>query len=99
MNIATIKFKTPVRKEYSSTSKMTDLGEHWATLTLYINDQDSRLGSLELDIPSCDEYADIGLWFDEDRTTLIDYDGVFSLPPQGIELLRREGFIVSEDFE
>jgi hypothetical protein len=99
MNIATIKFKTPVYRESSMVSTATNLGEHWATLTLYINDQDSRYGSLELDIPGCGEYADIGLQFDEDRTTLIDYDGVFSLPPQGIELLRREGFIVSEDFE
>jgi len=99
MNIATIKFKTPVRREYSMTPHMEDLGEHMATLTLYVNDQDSRLGSLELDIPSINEYVDIGLWFDEDRTTLVDYDGVFSLPPQGIQLLRDNGFIVSEDFE
>lgn len=99
MNIATITFKTPVRKEYSCTPDMIDLGDHQATLTLYINDQDSRRGSLELDIPGCNEYADIGLWFDEDRKTLVDYDGVFSLPPQGIQLLRDNGFIVSEDFE
>ena len=99
MNIATITFKTPVRKEYSATSRMDNLGEHQATLTLYVNDQDARLGSLELDIPGCDEYVDIGLWFAEDRKTLVDFDGVFSLPPQGIELLRENGFIVSEDFE
>ena len=99
MNIATIKFKTPVRKEYSMTSHMDDLGEHEATLTLYVNDQDYTRGSLELDIPGCNEYADIGLWFDDDKKTLVDYDGVFSLPPQGIQLLRDQGFIVSEDFE
>ena len=99
MNIATITFKTPVRREYSMTSQMDDLGEHQATLTLYINDSDATRGSLELDIPGCNEYADIGLWFDDDKKTLVDYDGVFSLPPQGIQLLRDQGFIVSEDFE
>ena len=99
MNIATIKFKTPVRKEYSMTSYMEDLGDHEATLTLYINDSDATRGSLELDIPGCNEYADIGLWFDDDKKTLVDYDGVFSLPHQGIQLLRDNGFIVSEDFE
>ena len=66
MNIATIKFKTPVRKEYSMTSYMEDLGDHEATLTLYINDSDATRGSLELDIPGCNEYADIGLWFDDE---------------------------------
>ena len=99
MNIATITFKTPVYRESSMVSTATHLGEHQATLTLYINDQDGTKGSLELDIPGCGEYADIGLWFDDDKKTLVDYDGVFSLPPQGIQLLRDNGFIVSEDFE
>ena len=69
------------------------------SLTLYVHDSDATRGSLELDIPGCNEYADIGLWFDDDKKTLVDYDGVFSLPPQGIQLLRDNGFIVSEDFE
>lgn len=99
MNIATIRFKASIYKESSMVSTTQDLGEHQTEMTLYINDQDSRYGSIEWDIPSLDEFVDIGLVFAEDRTTLIDYDGTFSLPSQAIQLLRDEGFIVPEDFE
>jgi hypothetical protein len=99
MNIATIKFKSGFYSESSMVSTVTDLGDHEAEMTLYIDDSDPTWGSLEVDIPTLGEYLDIGLRFDDDKKTLVDYDGVFSLPSQGIQLLRDHGFIVSEDFE
>ena len=45
---------------------------------------------------------EIGLTFEFDAKgvrTLCDYDGVFALPKEAIELLRRNGVIVSKEFE
>ena len=97
MNIATIKFKSPINKENSFNS--WSLGEHMSTMTLYVNDQDWKMGSIEWDIPTADEYVEIGLWFEDDETTLRDYDGLFSLPEQAIKLLRDNGYTVDESFE
>ena len=43
-------------------------------------------------------YASGGLWF-ECNKELQDYDGVFQLIPQVIELIRELGYKVSEEFE
>jgi len=34
----------------------------------------------------------IGLWFEDDGKTLRDYDGVFSLPKEAIQLLEKNGY-------
>lgn len=42
-----------------------------------------------------------GLWFEAsgDGLSLIDYDGVFELPDEVIDMLRDGGFIVGKEFE
>ncbi len=74
-----------------------DLGKHESTMILHSTGEPGR-AFIEWDIPTADEYAEIGLWFDVMRN-LIDYDGVFSLPREAIALIRKHGFKVSEEFE
>lgn len=97
MNIATITFKAPIYSENSYIA--IPHGEHESTMTLRVNDHDHTKGSIEWDIPSLDCYTTIGLWFEHDRTTLSDYDGVFALPHQAIDLLRDNGYIVGDEYE
>lgn len=76
------------------------IGEHESTMNLYIY-PDLR-GYIEWDIASIDTVEEIGLIFelDADRNlVLTDYDGVFSLPAQAIELLREAKVIVNQEFE
>ena len=44
---------------------------------------------------SGDHHAEIGLWFEGKE--LCDYDGIFSLPREIGELLKRAGYVVPED--
>jgi hypothetical protein len=43
-----------------------------------------------------DLHAETGLWWNGRR--LIDYDGVFELPREVIEVLKAKGFEIGEDF-
>jgi hypothetical protein len=52
---------------------------------------------IEWDIPTLDEVEHIGLSFE--HKTLVDYDGVMSLPAPAIAFLREQGFIVPKEFE
>jgi hypothetical protein len=77
-----------------------DIGKHESTMDLYFNKDDS--GFIEWDIPALDDGAEIGLWFDigvDGTRTLRDYDGIFSLPDEAIELLRSVGVVVTEEYE
>ena len=58
----------------------------------------------ELGIEWIVEFADdsemveqIGIWLDENKR-LRDYDGVFSLPKQAVQLLRSAGIVVPREF-
>lgn len=71
------------------------LGKHESTMTLYMQ-EDDKYGCIEWDIPSLDEVEHIGLWFEDGELT--DYDGVFSLPREAVELLRENDYVVGPDF-
>jgi hypothetical protein len=55
---------------------------------------------------SYDDVEHIGIWLEKAvflenryvKATLCDYDGVYSMPKQGIELLRQAGITVPEEF-
>ena len=47
---------------------------------------------IEWDIQTLDECENIGIWCEEGTKTLRDYDGVFQLPDEAIELLKDNGF-------
>lgn len=88
--IESIKYTTPINLEYSSGS--ISQGKHGWTMDLYFDNDNT--GFIEWDIPSLDRTENIGLWFEIDKDgkrTLSDYDGVFSLPSEAIELLRKHG--------
>jgi hypothetical protein len=70
------------------------VGTHASTMTLYA---DGPHYMIEWDIPRLETTEHIGLTFE--HKTLIDYDGVFSLPRQAITLLRNAGFTVPAEFE
>lgn len=77
-----------------------DAGKHVSTMTLYFNKNNT--GFIEWDIPALDDVENIDLTFELDlygKRTLTDYDGVFSLPKEAVELLRENGIIVTEEFE
>jgi hypothetical protein len=91
--IASIRIKpTEMVRETSYSSR--GLGKHASTMTLYA---DGRRYFIEWDIPSLDEVEHIGLTFE--HKTLVDYDGVFSLPREAIRFLRKQGFIIPKEFE
>lgn len=69
-------------------------GKHTSTMELFMDDNGVPKG-IEWDNPV--DTVWIGLWF-EDRE-LVDYDGVFELPPQAIKLLRKAGFVIPKYFE
>ncbi len=88
--IESITHTTPINLEYSSGS--ISQGKHGWTMDLYF--ENDNTGFIEWDIPSLDRTENIGLWFEIDqdgKRTLSDYDGVFSLPCEAIELLRKHG--------
>ena len=92
--VAKKSFKTNLVLEYSSTPIPTQLGEGDCTMTLYIS-EDGLEGSIsweyELEDGDGDEVG-IGLWFSEGDKVLSDYDGVFELPKEAIELLEENGY-------
>jgi hypothetical protein len=76
-----------------------DIGNHKSTMELYFNTDNT--GFIEWDIEDYGfEY--IGLWFEFDKVgsrSLSDYDGVMSLNPHAIELLRKNNIFVGKEFE
>lgn len=89
-------FSAPVYREFSSSSKAQQLGVKQCEFTLVIH-ANGKTGALICDYADAG-YQDMGLWFDGNKT-LTDYDGAFCLPREGIEMIRKAGFIVPEDFE
>jgi hypothetical protein len=80
----------------------TNLGEHESTMLFYLG-RDAT-GYIEWDIPGTGDFVSIGLWFEvvpsetEFKLVLADYDGVFSLPTQALDLLTDNGILVGDDF-
>ena len=96
--IESIKHTTPINLEYSHGS--ISQGKHGWTMELHFNSDAS--GFIEWDIPSLERTEYIGLWLEIDRDgkrSLSDYDGVFALPSEAIELMRKNGIEVDVDFE
>lgn len=97
--IATKTFTTELVREGSW--GVQDLGSYESTMSLYDVEGDAGKGFIEWDVPELENTEEIGLWYEMRgaQRALTDYDGVFSLPEQAIELLRSVNIIVDEDFE
>lgn len=77
-----------------------DAGTHDSTMALHLHTDDT--GRIEWEIPSLDEYVEIGLRFEISATgarSLAEYDGTMSLPFQAVELMREAGIAVGNDFD
>lgn len=101
LKIDEITFTTELVSEGSWGSR--DLGKHESTMVLYL---DGSRGLIEWDVPTLETTEEIGLTFEYDsedpksvKLVLTDYDGIFSLPMEAIELMRKNGLVVPKEFE
>lgn len=96
--IATKTFEADLISQGSWGSR--DLGKHKSTMELY--QADLHL-DIEWDVPGLETTESIGLdfeWSDKHKAwSLIEYDGVFSLPSEAVQLLRENGYHVPKDME
>lgn len=94
-------FTADIVLERSMSPNVENLGRAECTMTLYDSDDDAGRGWIEWDIPSLETGEEIGLWYKMTGTKreLRDYDGVFALPKEAVELLRKADIIVPKEFE
>jgi hypothetical protein len=94
-----LNFKTQIVRERSITPVVEKLGEHVCSMELFTDDgkiEPHGSGTIEWVIGEDEEIVHIGVWWEKRRLT--DYDGVFSLNPYAIKLLRNAGITVGKDF-
>ena len=99
--LATTSFRSRIVREFSSSPRPVELGEHDTTMTLSGAYDTGKTGNkyyaTEWNIDSAEETVEYGIW--TENNVLVDYDGGFSLPMQAIQLLRDNGVIVPVEFE
>lgn len=97
-SLAIKKFTANLVLERSITPTPEQLGEHESSMELFDNEDGSFF--IEWDVPSLDIVETIGIWLDPDQSAskkvVSDYDGVFSLPKEAVELLEENGFDCSQ---
>ena len=94
MKLATRTFTTELFSETSYGS--TKLGKHESTIDLHsFPEVDPDYYLIEWDIPALDQMEEIGIWCEEGTKIIRDYDGVFSMPDEVMNLLKEQGFDVS----
>lgn len=72
------------------------LGKHESTMELYSFEDDPDYYFIEWDIPKLETTENIGIWCEENTKTICDYDGVMCLSEEALEMLKENGFDVSE---
>lgn len=77
-----------------------DLGKHESTMDLYEVEGDAGRLFIDWIIDSLETCEEIGIRVEmvDGKRTVCDYDGVFSLPSEAIELLESVGIVVGEDY-
>lgn len=92
--VKSIEFQANLVREYSSSSKVDQLGKSNNRMTLYLSD-DKKHANIEwiynLDT-SQEDSVNIGIIFDGNN--VVDYDGVFELPKEAEEFLKSLGYNV-----
>lgn len=91
-------FRSPINLE-NSFSSWNLAKRAKSIMRLYFDGADASYGSIEWEIPSLDRLEEIGLRFGcnaKGQRTLVDYDGVFALPEQAMDLCARHGIDVTE---
>jgi hypothetical protein len=114
-SISLKKFDANIVQEYSSISRVDELGAAKCTMELFLSD-DRQRGEIEwiieFVIPVNDpRLTAIGINLPDeervehigltfdDRGNLEDYDGVMALPLEAVTFLREQGFTVGPDFD
>lgn len=88
-----IVFKSPISIDNGYTNKFQ--GTYESTMELFINSGEPTM--IEWDVPEMGRTEHIGLEFDNGKVN--DYDGVFELPKEAIQLLESCGFKVDESLK
>lgn len=94
--VATTTSTSPINLEDSWGERTLSSGTG-SIMRLYLNTDDT--GYIEWEVPELDLYEDIGLTFEFDpkgKRTLVDYDGVMSMPKQALKLLTENGIDTGE---
>jgi len=92
--VATKKFESELFLERSITPYRQPLGKAENEMNFYM-DESGTEGMIEWEYTLADGDGDcegIGLWFSDGDKKLTDYDGVFELPKEAIELLKENGY-------
>jgi hypothetical protein len=89
-------FKSPINREGSWGSQQLAKRAKSIMALYFYKDQH---GFIEWEVPALDIVEHIGLVFEFDaagKRTLTDYDGVFTLPDQAMDLLEKHGVDCAE---
>ena len=92
--IKKIEFESNMYREHSASPTLEPLGNAKCTMELFMSGSGNR-GCIEWEVDYDNGEYDcetIGLWLEEGTKILCDYDGVFSMPKQAIELLEQCGY-------
>ena len=95
--LATKEFKSELVREYSMLPNVIPIGMADNIMELWVGDDGSGaiIWNWDLEDGSDGGEEDMGLQWNFDKT-VTDYDGVFELPEQAIELLKENGFNTEE---
>ena len=96
--IGEMTFSSPISEENSYMQRSLAKRAK-SIMRLYFDADDASCGSIEWEIPKLDRVEYVGLRFGcnaKGQRTLVDYDGVFSLPVQAMRLCERHGIDVTE---
>ena len=91
-----LEFESPINLE-GSWGQRNLAAKTKSTMGLYFNKDGSAY--IEWDIPDLEITESIGCTFEfgpDDKRTLVDYDGVFSIPDEAMDLLERNGIDCAE---
>ena len=91
--IATKTFRSPIGRENSWTSWM-ESEDAESTMTLYV-DEFGMNANIEWEVEELGACEHIGIFCHEKPYVISDYDGVFEVPEQAVQLLEENGFDVS----
>lgn len=89
---------TPMQLEYSYKPNAEQLGSFESTMEFYLESGtvQNGVGFIEWDIPDLGRTECIGIWIENNELT--DYDGLFCLPNEAINLLEQLGVVINEEF-
>jgi hypothetical protein len=92
----TKKFRARLVEEYSSTPRVTDLGDHDCEMTLYAHHPHPRRDCIVWNYERDGEGDELVIGLGLEGSKVVDYDGVFSLPTEAVALLKEAGLDTTE---